>query len=823
MDRDFIHIVDEDQLWHIVYMHEELSVSEDITGLLNAFDFPAVIINEHYAISFANRTFCDLAGQELTQLQSQSFLNFLSSNDGKTELDRAKSKTVTKFQPITLKMLWGLNADDAVNCSWHVSTLANLPGLKEDTEAHFMLTAESFGLHQELVDALHDAQQQLRSVVALEPNSIITISEEGTIHTFSPSAEEMFGYSADEVIGRNVKILMPSPYQEEHDTYLQHYIKTGRKKIIGVGREIIAERKDGTSFPIFLSVDEVVQGKARYFTGVIRELTTRKRLEAMQQSYQQLLEALVTGADIKEVLTVLSKSCSTIIPGTSINIVVADGRRRKLRSRGADGFTEKFPALMEEIANSPDLCPCSDCYHKGDIVVVTDIDASIYSDSWNAAINSSGFKSCWAYPILSKHSQPIGAVCLYLKEQRGPSEGDVAVLKDMARLAALGIERFHDQELLRQSQKMDSIGQLTGGVAHDFNNLLTIIQGNLELLKGSPKSHEEAESLDDALSAAEQGSELTQRLLTFARRQSISPECIDVNATITNLSRMLSRTLGKSITLTTSLAQDLWSVEVDISQFQDAIVNLCINARDAMAGGGTLSITTENFDYSSSSPLLNIDMPQGPYVKVAITDNGIGIDEDLLKHVFDPFFTTKEVGHGSGLGLSMVFGFAKRAGGAVTVYSEIDVGTTFSLYLPKAKLSENTTAVRAQPDNSVPTGTETILVVEDDDRVRKVTVQRLTKLGYNIIEAVNGTEGLEKFLNTKNIDLVFTDLIMPGTINGRDMGEKIMDAKPETKILYTSGFADPSIIEGGSSIERQLLRKPYTLSELATRIREILT
>ena len=369
-------------------------------------------------------------------------------------------------------------------------------------------------------------------------------------------------------------------------------------------------------------------------------------------------------------------------------------------------------------------------------------------------------------------------------------------------------------EKLQHAQKMETVGNLTGGIAHDFNNLLGILIGNLDLMKELvPEDEELTELVDEALEAGLRGRELNRRLLAFARRQSLNPEVIDVNESLTGMTKLLRRTLGEAIEIVLRCNASVWPVLVDPSQLETAILNLGINARDAMANGGTLTLETRRVHIDDSVAQQDIEMQPGDYVLLAVTDSGTGMTPDVLKRVFDPFFTTKEVGQGTGLGLSMVHGFIKQSGGYVTIYSEPGHGTSVRLYLPRDR-SEPVEADDSEVDQTEPHGDgQTVLVVEDNEGMRRVARKQLMELGYQVIEADNASAAIELLNAGTRVDLVFSDVVMPGEMDGIGLATLLADAYPDLPVLLTSGFtARPSNDErwkNFSNIDTELLMKPY--------------
>jgi PAS domain S-box-containing protein len=390
----------------------------------------------------------------------------------------------------------------------------------------------------------------------------------------------------------------------------------------------------------------------------------------------------------------------------------------------------------------------------------------------------------------------------------------ICTLRDMS-------ERRATEEQLRQLQKMEAVGQLSGGIAHDFNNLLTVILGNAELLmdeRDAPASRRS--TLEIIRAAAERGAGLTQQLLAYSRRQSLRATSFDLNNLVGGMDELLSRSLGETIEIRTDLAADLWPVMADPSQVESALLNLAVNARDAMPEGGALTIETANV---ALDDVRNRSVRAGDYVMLAITDNGTGMEPDVAARAFEPFFTTKEVGKGTGLGLSMVYGFARQSGGDAVIESEPGRGTTVRLYLPRAL---------AMADEAAPSGAaiarsaggETILVVEDDDMVRHTVVIQLGSLGYRVIEAANGPQALAKIAEAHGpVDLLFTDMVMPRGMNGRQLAEAARHLIPSLRVLYTSGYDRNAIdADGQADGSLDMLGKPYQMGELARMVRKIL-
>lgn len=388
-------------------------------------------------------------------------------------------------------------------------------------------------------------------------------------------------------------------------------------------------------------------------------------------------------------------------------------------------------------------------------------------------------------------------------------------------------ERLKAEEAMRQSQKMEAIGQLTGGIAHDFNNLLTIIVGNIELMQrrlpeGADRLHRAA---DHAMEATRRAATLTQRLLAFSRRQPLDPKPLDANKLVAGMSDLLRRTLGEAVMLETVLGGGLWRTQADSNQLENAILNLAVNARDAMPDGGKLTIETANARLDEAYVAALVEpVPAGQYVLVAVSDTGTGMDQATMEKVFEPFFTTKDVGKGTGLGLSQVYGFVRQSNGHVRIYSELGEGTTIKIYLPRLIGSHEEPAERpAKSPEMVKGAGETILVVEDEPDLRAYAIEALCDLGYRVLEAADGREALEAVAKHPEIKLLFTDVVLRGGMNGRAIADEIARLRFGLPVLFTTGYTSNAIVHHGRlDPGMHLIGKPFTYAELAAKVRRML-
>ena len=382
------------------------------------------------------------------------------------------------------------------------------------------------------------------------------------------------------------------------------------------------------------------------------------------------------------------------------------------------------------------------------------------------------------------------------------------------------------EEALRQSQKMEAVGRLTGGIAHDFNNHLTVISSNIELLqRRMPKGSESLTRLTDAaMAGVQRAAALTHRLLAFSRQQPLDPEPIDIGRLVTNMSDLLRRTLGENVAIETALAGGLWQTRVDANQLENVLLNLAVNARDAMPDGGKLTIETANSKLDEAYAAGRAEVTAGQYVMLAVSDTGTGMTPEVMDKVFEPFFTTKPLGHGTGLGLSMVYGFVKQSGGHVAIDSEPGQGSTVKIYLPRfVRPEDRPDAIARDPATPQRRGKgETILVVEDDEEVRRSSVEALREIGYEVMEAGDAMDGVRILVDRGGIDLLFTDVGLPGGVNGRALADAARSAQPGVRVLFTTGYTRNAIQHNGMLDHGvHFIAKPFTLSALALKIREV--
>ena len=626
----------------------------------------------------------------------------------------------------------------------------------------------------------------LRAVVDTVVDGLILIDAHGSVLMFNPACEKLFGYSASEVIGQNVKMLMPTSYREEHDRYLDNFHQSGVRKIIGIGREVLGRRKDGSTFPMDLAVGEAKQDGESFFVGIIHDLTERERVErAVREGAARLKAVVDTAVD------------GVILIDSNGHVLMFNPACERLFQYRADDVIGQNVKMLMPAPYRVEHDGYLDNFHKTQVRKIIGIGREVTGQRRDGS----------TFPM----DLSVG------KARQDGEAIFVGIIHDLS-------ERKTTEEQLVQAQKMEMVGQLSGGIAHDFNNLLTVIVGNSEFLSDQLKPRPDLRQLaDDIGQAGERGAELTRQLLAFSRRQTLRPVEIDCNRLLESMHKLLRRAMREDVEIKLDFDPDIPQAFADTAQLESAILNLALNAQDAMAGGGRITITTASASLDGQYQRLHPEVKPGDYVMISITDTGTGMSKDILERVFEPFFTTKEVGKGSGLGLSMVYGFVKQSNGHVAIYSEPGLGTTVRMYLPVEQNKAPTEPAQVRGSEAMPRGSETVLVVEDDLFVRTYAMRCLESLGYAVIAAVDGNDALLRLRSDIHIDLLFTDVVMPGGMNGWELADLAERARPGLPVVLTSGYALETLIKHGRADgEAVILPKPYRKAVLALRLREAL-
>jgi PAS domain S-box-containing protein len=628
-------------------------------------------------------------------------------------------------------------------------------------------------------ERLEQELELYRRIYETSIDLILVTDRQGRFADVSPSSLSLLGYEPAEMIG-HIATDFIFPDDLEPTRKEMQAARRGRQR-----RNFEARYRHKNGETVALNWAGVWSEVDEHFFFIGRDLTEQKRLAATERATQELLTAVINASPIAIICLTTDKKVT-------------------VWSRAAEQI---FGYTADEVLGKEYM-----------LVPTQDSNAVIeYEEVFSRACAGETLRG-----ILVKRQRKDGAL-IDISFDAAPMYGLDGSVRAIAYALSDVTERNRLEQQLRQSQKMDAIGQLTGGVAHDFNNMLTVITGTIDILaEGVVDRPDLAEIVKLISEAADRGSELTSQLLSFARRQPLRPRKTSVNEVATEAARLLRPTLGEQIDVEWKLAPDAWPALIDATQLSTAIVNLAVNARDAMGDRGKLTLETANVYLDEDYAAAHSEVTPGPYVMFAVSDTGPGIPTELRDKVFEPFFTTKDVGKGTGLGLSMVYGFVKQSGGHIKLYSEVGQGTSFKLYLPCADKGAADTIAHA-PSLQIAGGTETILLVEDDPTVRKSVHSQLNSLGYRAIVAANATEALAIIDRGEPFDLLFTDLIMPGSMNGRQLAEEAAKRRSGLKVLFTSGYTEDSVVHHGRLTSGiLLLAKPYRKLDLARLIRQAL-
>ena len=640
--------------------------------------------------------------------------------------------------------------------------------ISRDVSESKVLTARAAASHELLGKAFE-----------VSPHGLVLTDPAGTIALVNRQACEIFGYPEGELVGRSVDLLLPVRLRGRHAGHRAEYHRAPTARQMGVGRELLALRKDGREIMVEVGLAPVLQGGQTYVIASVIDVTQRKETE----SRLQWLSVAVEQSPIAVVMTDLDGHIQYVNAAFTQNT----GYR-------PDEVLGKTPRVLKSGETSPavyrDLWATirAGRVWRGDLVNRRK-DGTLYEDAM------------WVFPVTDARGQVVRL--LALKE-------------DVTKRRSLEAQ-------LRQAQRMESIGRLAGGVAHDFNNVLTAIFGYAELLAESfPAGASERGDLEEIRKAAQRASGLTRQLLAFSRQQVLQPLVVETNELVETLEKMLRRIVGEDIKLTLKLTPETGNIRVDPGQIEQVLMNLVVNARDAMPKGGSLLIETANADLDEAYVMEHQTVTPGHYVLIAVSDTGSGIPPEVRSRIFEPFFTTKELGKGTGLGLSTAYGIVKQSEGYIWVYSESGKGTTFKVYLPRVDAPADTGESPAQPEHLG--GKETVLLVEDDGTLRTLTTNVLRKLGYTVLGAANPEQA--RALAARHdgaIHLLLTDVVMPGS-SGRDLARALAKTRPETKVLFISGYTGEAMIQHGlTEPGLNYLQKPYTPKVLAAKVREVLS
>jgi PAS domain S-box-containing protein len=644
--------------------------------------------------------------------------------------------------------------------------------------------------------------QHLAAIIESSEDAIISKDTNGIIQTWNPSAQRLFGYTADEIIGKSVLTLIPSARHHEEDVILGK-IRCGERI---EHFDTVRQAKDGRLIDISLTVSPIKDrnGNVVGASKIARDITEKKRAEALLEQQAQSLAVLNQDlerrveertADLRNIQTFYmhSSECHAIL------------------SHRADGefqYDEINPATLT-------------LYGMTRAQVVGRTTNEILSPDGAAELNAyleACLRAGTPFSYTRKQGKSVlDAVATPIPAEPGRAARVAVTARDIS-------ERQGLEEQLRQAQKMEAVGQLTGGLAHDFNNLLQGVIGALDRAQHRIQQGRAAEAdrfIGAAIESANRAASLTHRLLAFSRRQTLDPKPTDANKLIAGMADLINRTVGPNIAVEVVGAAGLWLTKVDAPQLESAVLNLAINARDAMPNGGKVTIETAN-KWLDERAARERDVPPGQYVSVCVSDTGVGMPPDVVARAFDPFFTTKPMGQGTGLGLSMIYGFVRQSGGQVRIYTEVGKGTTMCLYLPRyfGSAEEIEAAQTLEPDRGFG---ETVMIVDDEATVRMLVSETLTENSYRVLEAHDAASAMKMLSSDQSIDLLITDVGLPGHMNGRQLADAVRAVRAGLKVLFITGYAENAAV-GNGHLEpgMEILTKPFAMTTLASKVREIL-
>lgn len=627
--------------------------------------------------------------------------------------------------------------------------------------------------------------EKFRLAVDASPSGLVMIDTGGQMMLVNSETERLFGYTREELLGQTVDMLLPGELRTLHASWRAGYADGPTTRRMGADLELLGQRKTGERFPLEIGLNPISTRTGTLVLAVIVDISARKKAEqALHESERMAKRILDMALD------------GFIQFNSSLEVIDANRQARVIFGTTRDEFLGR--SVLDLLFPNPDDTP---------------VPPEFLDDLTRDSKGSSG--SRFEIATLARSGRLLTlelSVTHYLRD------GDKifnAFVRDLT-------EQRAAEATFRQAQKMEAIGQLTGGVAHDFNNILTVITGTIELLSQGVADRPQLATIAKLIdSAATRGADLTRHLLAFSRNQPLQPRRVEVNGLVLEAVELLRPTLAQ-VTIALDICADTWPALVDPSQLTTAILNLALNARDASRTGGVLTVTTGNAVYTDTPALQGPDVMLGDYVFVEVADNGKGMDQETLTRAFEPFFTTKGIGEGTGLGLSMVYGFVKQSNGHVTISSELGRGTSVRLFLPKADHIRTAGEVES-PAGMLQRGTETILIVEDDILVRTYVTSQIEALGYRTLVAVDGESALRVLRTEDKIDLLFTDFLLTGAMNGGQIANEAIRLRSGLRVLFTTGYTgDPSIRDSLIEGEIMLLTKPYRPAELARAIRDAL-
>lgn len=669
--------------------------------------------------------------------------------------------------------------------------------------------------------------ETLREWFGIAPDAMLAVDQHGGIVLANALAEQMFGYAAGALCGLELETLVPENLRDVHRQHRRDFMASPQVRVIETERELAGMRRDGARFPIGVSLSPVASAQGILVIASVRDISrtwrARQVLERARRDrfVLQIGRLAVESPEYEHAIRRIPELVATALGVPMVAILSTDWHREGLHVRSSSGLSAQAAEVLAAtfanvrfirktfVAGGPDA-------------VTTETLCDERHASVRANLAAAGFHDIAMVPLFGR-DEPLGALVAIAPAGFGFDPDRVGFLQSVANLLAAAVQRSRSEEQLAHSQRLDAVGQLTGGVAHDFNNLLTVISGNLQLLEATaPTDPSVREVIDDALRAVDRGAELTRRLLAFSRRQPLEPRAVVPKPLLEELGHMLRRTLGEMITVEIGCDVTVPDVYADANELDTALVNLALNARDAMTRGGRLTITAREVTVATGDN--EWKLPPGRYVGFDVVDTGTGMPPEVQAHALEPFFTTKDPGKGSGLGLSMVYGFVTQSGGAMGIDSRLGYGTRVTFVLPAAGTEMDRPAGAPETRGTFASRRATILVVEDETDVRTVATRFLRAIGYEVIAVSSAREALAALLAQPGIDLLFSDVVLGSGTNGVELAQEARRMRPGLAVLLTSGYTRAEGAHGAEQgIEAfELLHKPYRREQLVSAIQRLL-
>ena len=668
-----------------------------------------------------------------------------------------------------------------------------------------------------------------RALFSAYPDALIVADAHGRIVLANPSAGRLLGYPLEELVEMNVDALVPDSIRPRHAEYRESYGRSPRARPMGTQMELVAKRRDGSEVMVEIGLSPLQNDGLPYVVAAIRDIGAYPRVkQALQRArYSEHLAQLgrlaVDARDPQVVLREAPAIAAQALQVDLAQVFLLEPDRLSFRVAAAVGALAS-ESIGSTVANRPDTPP-GYVLEQARPVVVTDYRTEHRYNVPQAYV-SAGLVSALAVPLLDR-GRIVGALTVRSREAKRFGDDEVHFLESMSNLLATSLQRAHSEEALNHAQRLESVGQLTGGIAHDFNNLLTVIQGNLQVLEELPTLAADAHAqqlVGAAARASRRGAELTSKLLAFSSRQVLQPSSIDIGAMLASLANMLRRTLDQRIRIEVEVEPDCPAVFADAGQLESAMLNIAINARDAMPDGGTLRFRAErvaSLDNHLRAELDNPGAQDDDFVAISIADSGSGMSDEVKERAFEPFFTTKEAGRGTGLGLSTVYGFVKQSNGAVAIDSAAGIGTTLRLYIPRAGQATAAAATGADASRPLRAGLR-VLLVEDDAEVRSVVENFLRTLQCSVTAAASAEEALPLLSPDAPFDLLLSDISLGPGLRGTELALQAQAQQPKLAVLLMSGYSSELIdADRTSPASWELLRKPYSRDELAGAIARV--